>query len=109
MKGAKPTIDFVVNGNLNLGLELAKDRNKKELLKKYEETIEGGVYSRHDSYIFHFVFNSTLDDVIKQMKKLPENIQPRVYTFMKDYNVLLCGAKVVRKRVVLKLASPPSM
>jgi len=106
--GAKPTIDFVVN-ELNLGLELARDRNDKAMLDKLKKIGKGGVYSRHDSYLFHFVFNGTLEDAVQEVKGFPVDMQSRVYTFMRDYNSLLCGPKVVRNEVVRKLASPPSL
>jgi hypothetical protein len=106
--GAKPTIDFVVNGKLNLGLELAKDRTDTALQDKLGKIGKGGVYSRHDSYILHFVFNSTLNDAIQGVGRLPLGVQSRVYTYLRDYNMLLCGPKIVRKGVVQNLPSPPS-
>lgn len=107
--GAKPTIDFVVNGDLNLGLELARDRTDVAMLNKLKKIGKGGVYSRHNSYLFHFVFNGTMEDAVRQVNGFPIDLQTRVYTYMKDYNALLCGTKVVRKGVVRKLPSPPSM
>eukprot|EP01039_Chlorochromonas_danica_P013572 gene13572-15735_t len=65
--GAKPTIDFVVNGDLNLGLELAKDRTDEAMLDKLKKIGKGGVYSRHNSYLFHFVFKGTLEDAVRQV------------------------------------------
>lgn len=107
--GAKPTIDFVVNGDLNLGLELARDRTDAAMLNKLTKIGKGGVYSRRDSYLFHFVVNGTMKDAVRQVNRFPIDLQTRVYTFMKDDNALLCGTKVVRKGVVRKLPSPPSM
>jgi hypothetical protein len=108
-KGSKPTIDFVVNGDLNLGLEFAKDRKPWEICDKLNKIGKNGVYQRHDSYVVHFVFDGTLASVTKQVEQYPEDMHSRVYTFVKDFNALLCGTKVVRKGVVRKLSSPPSM
>lgn len=105
--GAKPTIDFLVNGKLNLGLELAKNRNPSDMLNKLKKSGEGGVYSRHNSYIFHFVFNNTLENTVKQIRTLPSDMQTRVYTFMKNNNALLCGTNIVQRGVVRKLPSHP--
>eukprot|EP01039_Chlorochromonas_danica_P002759 gene2759-3012_t len=101
--GAKPTIDFVVNGDLNLGLELAKDRTDEAMLDKLKKIGKGGVYSRHNSYLFHFVFKGTLEDAVRQVNGFPIDLQTRVYTYMRDYNTLLCGTKVVREGVVHRL------
>lgn len=107
--GAKPTIDFVVNGRLNLGLELAKDRSKNAMLDKLKKIGDGGVYGRHDSYLLHFFFKGTMDDAISQVEQFPRKKQSRVYTFLKDYNALLCGTKIVRRNIVKGLAAPVSM
>lgn len=107
--GAKPTIDFVVNGNLNMGVELAKDRSFQAIMEKAKKIAKGGVYGqRHDSYIFHFVLNGTEQKAVEQLGKFPAEVQPRVYTYLRDYNRLLCGTKTVREGVVRRLASPPS-
>lgn len=106
---AKPTIDFVVNGDLNLGLALARDRTDVAMLNKLTKIGKGGVHSRRDSYLLHFVFNGTVEDAVRQVNGFPLDLQTRVYTFMKDDNALLCGTNVVRKGVVRKLPSPPSL
>lgn len=107
--GAKPTIDFVVNGSLYMGLELAKNRTPKDIAVKFEKL--GKEYGRHDSYIFHFVFKGTLDEARQQVEQaVPEkDKQSRVYTFVKDYNTLLCGTKIVHKGVALNLSTPLDM
>lgn len=106
---AKPTIDFVVNGDLNLGLELARDRTEDAMLDKVKKIGEGGMYSRHDSYLFHFVFKGTMEDAVRQVTGFPIDLQTRVYTYLRNYNTLLCGTKVVQTGVVRKLPTPPSM
>jgi hypothetical protein len=109
MAGAKPTIDFVVNGDLNLGLELARDRTDDAMLDKLKKIGKGGVYSRHDSYLFHFLIDGTMEDAVRQVNGFPIDLQTRVYTYVRKYNTLLCGTKVVQKGVARMLPTPPSM
>lgn len=104
---AEPTIDFVVNGDLNLGLKLARDRTDGAMLGMLKKIEKGGYYSR-DSYLFHFVVDGTMKDVVRQVNVFPIDLQTRVYTYMKDYNTLLCGTKVVRKGVVRTLPMHPT-
>lgn len=104
---AEPTIDFVVNGDLNLGLKLARDRTDGAMLGMLKKIGKGGYYSR-DSYLFHFVFKGTMEDVVRQVNVFPIDLQTRVYTFLKDDNALLCGTKVVRKGVVRTLPMHPT-
>jgi hypothetical protein len=104
--GARPTIDWVVNGSLNLGVELTRDRSDKAIEEKLDKTSSEGVCGRHDSFIF--VLKGTRDDAIRQVKTLPENKHSRVYTFVKNCNSLLYGTKVVKEKVVRNLPNPLS-
>lgn len=97
-------IDFVVNGRPNLGLELARDRTPEKMLEKLKKIGKGG--SSRDSYLFHFVFNGTLDEAVQQVKKFPQDQQLRVYTFTKDCNSLLCGTKIVHSSGVVRSLLP---
>ena len=99
-KGSNPTIDLIVNGDLNLSLAVAKNRKPWEIRSKLKKVGEGGAYKRHDTYVVHFVFDSTLESVEKQVQQYPVDLQSRVYTFVKDFNTLLCGTKVVQMGVV---------
>jgi hypothetical protein len=53
--------------DLNLGLELARDRSDKAMLDKLKKIGKGGMYSRHDSYLFHFVFSGTMEAAMRQV------------------------------------------
>lgn len=104
---AKPTIDFVANGRHNLGFQLAKDRCVSDMLEKLGKIDKDGVYGRrHNCCLFHFVFKGDMKDAVNQIEKYPTDQQQRVYTFVKHYNSLLCGTKVVRSAVVSSLPAP---
>ena len=108
-RGAKPTIDFLFNGRVNLlGVELTLNDDVKgvdEHLKRFSDNYkcfsETGV-------VFHIV---TLPD--KKEDKNPvipstlsDDWKNRIYTFVKTKNALYRGSTLIRSNVVNSLSTP---
>jgi hypothetical protein len=99
--GPNPTIDFFLNGRLNMYLELTKDSSK---LKHHFDKFETGVYRGIKNY-------AILDIVIKgdEPKELPpkySHLNDKYFSFVKQKNALYHNGKLVRSNVSTRLKSP---
>ena len=105
--GPKPTIDFIFNGRLNMGLELALDLNAegvREHLSRFD-----GNYNRYKTNGFVFHFMTVGDEPVIDMKEPyhTDNAKKCVYTYVKTKNALFRGSVLVKLDAVRVLPSPP--
>jgi hypothetical protein len=106
--GPKPTIDFLFNGRLNIGIELAlnlKADGIRDHLARFDD-----YYFRYKKtgHVLHFMTEG--DDPVIAMKE-PYNTDEAkdcVYTFVKKRNALFRGSRLVQSNVVRLLPSPPA-
>jgi hypothetical protein len=95
-----PSVDFVVNGSLDVAIELSKNSyDLKNKISKFSE--ERGVYRRwFDRFA---ILNFQLEE--RPVKNLFND--PRVYHFVKSENALYKGKNLVRQGVSPSLPTPP--
>ena len=101
-RGPKPHIDFVFNGRLNMGVELALNVDMTSLtehLKRFEDK-----YKRYHrtGVVFHLDTKNDSPTVPKWEGKRP------LYTFLKKSNELYCDSRRVQSNVSKFLPSPPA-
>lgn len=101
--GAKPLIDFVFNGRLNLGVEVAfnlKTDGIKEHLQrfndKYKLLKENGIVLHIDTRRSRPVLVQSLDN----------DSNKRIYTFLVSRNELYRGSELIETQVSENLAAP---
>eukprot|EP01035_Chromulina_nebulosa_P027162 gene27162-35679_t len=102
-RGAKPLIDFVCNGRVNTGIEVAlnlKFLGKSGISTHLKRFNEGKDYARYskNGVVLHFDTNTS---------DAPDENEARLYTFVKKRNELYCGCSLVQSNVARKLPSPP--
>jgi hypothetical protein len=103
---AKPPIDFVFNGKLNLGIEMLLNGNAKsveEHLSRFD-----GKYkrSKEDGVIFHIDTMNNEPTIQLGKPYESDDAKNRVYTFLKNRNVLYRGSIEVKKGVCKNLPTP---
>jgi hypothetical protein len=102
--GAKPLIDFVFNGELNLGVEVALNLDAKDIKghldrfkNKYKVFLENGV-------VLHIDTESQEPVLIEPLEE-NEILNNKIYTFLVDRNVLYRGSTLIQSNVARKLRS----
>jgi hypothetical protein len=101
--GAKPTIKFVFNGRMNMGMALALN-NSATQIKEHLGRFDGPyVRYKENGIVFHI---QTATDEPTIPVDLSETKQKMIYTFVKKQNSLFCGLTCVRTDVSKKLRSP---
>lgn len=106
--GAKPTIDFVFNGTLNLGIEILLNGNSKsveEHLSRFD-----GKYKRYkeNGIIFHIDTMKSEPTIQLEEPYQSDDAKNRIYTFLKKRNVLYRGSTLVKSSVCKNLPTPPT-
>jgi hypothetical protein len=104
--GAKPTIDFVFNGKLNLGIEIVLNGNHRavhEHLSRFDGKYQ---LSKDNGIIFHI--DTMKDEPTIHFEKPYESdsAKNRIYTFLKKRNVLYRGSTMVQNGVCKHLSTP---
>lgn len=96
--GAKPTIDFYVNGNLNTAFELARNCDQRSIDSKFSRFLDvNGAHSqwRERFCIFHFQLSGSTVTLPSKYN----NYRHLLYSYLMEENVLYCGDKILYKRV----------
>jgi hypothetical protein len=106
-RGSKPTIDFYFNGKLNRYLELT--RNGLDLKKHFDkfESPEGKYYAHRKNYaILDFALSKPNPSQVPKEYDT-EEMNKRMYSFVKSDNALYLGDKLIRHGVSKYLKTPP--
>ena len=99
-RGAKPLIDFIFNGRLNLGVEVALNLNAdgiKEHLQRFDDKYK--ILKEHGVVLHIDTFRSRP----VQLQSLGEDSSNKVYTFLTTRNELYRGSTLIRSNVSIKL------
>ena len=100
-RGAKPLIDFVCNGRVNTGIEIAlnlKFKGKSGIFAHLERFNKDYARYSKNGAVLHFETNT---------HDAPDKDEARLYTFVKKRNELYRGSSLVQSNVARKLRSSP--
>jgi hypothetical protein len=97
-RGAKPLIDFVCNGRVNTGIEIALNLSKSGIFAHLERFNKDYARYSKNGAVLHFETNS---------RDAPDKDDARLYTFVKKRNELYRGSSLVQSNVARKLRSHP--
>ncbi len=108
VRGAKPLIDFIFDGRIDLGIEVALNLNAdgiKEHLDRFDNKYSA---LKKNGVVLHIDTESETPKLIE--KSLDENEDPndKIYTFLKRRNALYRGSELVASNVSVNLQSPLS-
>ncbi len=101
--GARPMIDFVFDGRLDLGVEVALDLDAagiKEHLQRFDDKYK---MLKENGIILHI---DTMRSKPVLMDSLDQDSNERIYTFIACRNELYRGATLVKTQVCKSLAAP---
>ncbi len=102
-RGAKPLIDFVFNGRLDLGIEIAVDLNAdgvKEHLQRFDHKY---ATLKKNGIVLHI---DTVQSQPVVIKSLGKDSNDKIYTFIASRNELYRGSELIRSKVCDALAAP---
>ena len=101
--GAKPLIDFVFNGRLNLGVEVAVNLNAngiKEHVQRFDDKYK---LLKENGVVLHIDTKRSQPVLVQSLDNDPND---RIYTFLTSRNELYRGSELVATQVSKHLASP---
>ena len=99
--GAKPVIDYFINGRYNFGLELGLNLNEKEIKEHLDRFDNKYLRFQYNGYVFNFDTKTTS----RKIGDIHSYEDDRVYTFVKHQNALYRGKKLVQRDVSIHLPS----
>ena len=105
-RAARGAIDYIFNGRLDLGIELALSQNAtgvREHLERFDKN-----YERYEKTGVVLHFQTKNEDPIIDLTAPYDTAKAkeRIYTFLKEKNALYRGNTLVRSNVVRYLPSP---
>ena len=103
LPGARPLIDFVFNGRLNLGVEVAFNLTAggiKEHMQRFDDKYK---LLKENGVVLH-IDTRRSEPVL--MQSLDNGPNDRIYTFLATRNELYRGAELIATQVSEKLAAP---
>ena len=105
-RGAKPLIDFIFDGRINLGIEVALNLTAngiKEHLDRFDNKYSA---LKKNGVVLHIDTESETPKLIE--KSLDGNKDPngKIYTFLKRCNALYRGSELIESNVSVNLKSP---
>jgi hypothetical protein len=95
--GAQPRIDFIFNGKLNLGIEVALNQSKKGVQEHLSRFVDKYKKLQDRGYVFH----------IDTKRSVVVTKSDKVYTFLKKENALYRGTSLCKRGAAPKIRTPP--